>query len=397
MKSIPSFILCASIFTAMPLFAADPPKKPAAEAPAKPAAAEKDKPKAAADKAPADKAPADKAPAKAPTAVVLKDPVAVVEGEEIKSAELQAAFDQVVKAQNIALEEMPPEEIMNGYRMILDDIILEKLVNKRAAKMEVTDAEVEARIEGFRARFGSAEAFAAQLAKSGVTMDKVKEDVRDSLRQERWLDSQIAGKDKVTDAEVEAMYKQNIGQFEEKEQVRASHILILVPEGATPDVVAAKKKAAQAIAERVKKGEPFDKLAKELSEDPTAKENSGDLDFFEREQMVPEFSDAAFKMKKGDISDPVQSKYGFHVIKVTDHKDGGTMSLEQAKPKLLAYLQQQKKQTEMKKIVTDIRDKADVKINLPEAKAAPAPEPAPAAPAPATPAAKATPAPKAKP
>jgi len=130
-------------------------------------------------------------------------------------------------------------------------------------------------------------------------------------------------------------------------------------------------KAAQSIADRVKKGEPFDKLAKELSEDPSAKENSGDLDFFTKDQMVPEFSKAAFGMKKGDISDPVRSSFGFHVIKVTDRKDAETVTLEKAKPQLLAYLKQQKKATEIEKIVHDIREKADVKINLPAAPEAP--------------------------
>src|SRR5205814_9269003 len=117
-------------------------------------------------------------------------------------------------------------------------------------------------------------------------------------------------------------------------------------EDAKPEVVAEKKKAAEAIAVRVKKGEAFDKVAKELSEDPSAKENSGDLDFFSKDQMVPEFSKAAFAMKKDEISDPVRSKFGFHVIKLTDRKAAETVPLEKAKPQLVAFLQRQKKETE---------------------------------------------------
>ena len=141
-----------------------------------------------------------------------------------------------------------------------------------------------------------------------------------------------------------------------------------------------KKKAATAIAARAKKGEPFDKLAKELSEDPSAKQNSGDLNFFPADQMVPEFSKAAFSMKKNEISEPVRSSFGYHVIKVTDTKDAETITLDKAKPQLVAYLQQQKKQTEVEKIFKDIRSKAAVKVNLPEAPAAaapPSPNPAP--------------------
>jgi parvulin-like peptidyl-prolyl isomerase len=153
--------------------------------------------------------------------------------------------------------------------------------------------------------------------------------------------------------------------------------LISVPQDAKPEVVVEKEKAAKAIADRVKKGEAFDKLAKELSEDPSAKQNSGDLDFFTKEAMVPEFSNAAFAMKKGDISAPVRSQFGYHVIKVTDHKDAETVTLDKAKPQLMAYLKQQKRQMEIQKVVQDIRAKADVKVNLPTPPA-PAPAPAPA-------------------
>src|SRR4030095_16334553 len=97
------------------------------------------------------------------------------------------------------------------------------------------------------------------------------------------------------------------------------------------------------ILERVKKGEEFEKLALELSEDPSAKENHGDLNFFAREQMVPEFSDAAFKLKKGEISpEPVRSNFGFHIIKVTDRKEGSAQTFPEVKPQLIAFLQQQK-------------------------------------------------------
>ena len=357
MKPIPALILTASILTASTLLAADAPKKPAA-APAAPAT------------------PAEKTPA-APTTPALPDPVAVVEGAPINKADLEAAFTRVLAAQGIPGDQLPPEQRIQGYRMILDDMIIEKLITKRAAETKVSDAEVAAKIEGFKAKFGSADAFKQQVEKSGLTMDKVQENVREGLRQEHWIDTQIAGKDTVTDADAADFYKKNPDQFKQPEQVRASHILISVDKEAKPEVVAEKEKAAKAIAVRVKKGEAFDKLAKELSEDPSAKENSGDLNFFGREQMVPQFSEAAFKMKKDEISEPVRSDFGFHVIKVTDVKAAENVTLETAKPKLLAYLKQQKRQEEIQKVVAGIREKADVKVNLP---AAPAPTLPPAAP-----------------
>jgi parvulin-like peptidyl-prolyl isomerase len=300
--------------------------------------------------------------------------VAVVEGVPIKKADLEAAFKNMLAAQRIPAESIPEAQRAQGYRMILDDMILEKLVMKRAAETKVTDEEVAAQFEKIKKNFGSDEELKKQVEAAGETIDKVKAGMRERIRQENWINEQVKGKTDVTDADADEFYKKNPDQFKAPEQVRASHILIAVPQDAKPEVVVEKEKAAQAIADRVKKGEAFDKLAKELSEDPSAKQNSGDLDFFTKEAMVPEFSTAAFAMKKGDISNPVRSQFGYHVIKVTDRKGAEVVTLEKAKPQLMAYLKQQKRQAEIQKIVQGIRAQAEVKINLP---AAPAPAPAP--------------------
>ncbi len=375
--------LTLSLLAAQALIAAEPAKKPTAK---KPAAAP-----AAVPAAPA--APA----APAVKALEIKDPVAVVEGVEIKKVDLDEALVGVLAQSGRTPADIPAEQKAGAYRMILDDIIVDKLIGKRSAEVKVPDEEVEATFKKVTANFGSDEEIKKQMEKSGQTMEKVKENIRTNLRQQKWVEDQIKGKGEVTDADAEDFYKKNPEQFKAPERVRASHILLSVKADATPEAVTEKEKAAQAIYARVKNGEDFAKLAKELSEDPSAKTNSGDLDFFAKEQMVPEFSAAAFGMKKDEISEPVRSQFGYHIIKVTDRKDAETVPLEKAKPQLLAYLKQQKKQGEVEKLVKGIREKADVKINLPTPAAPVAPTPiseavseavtapvaAPAAPAPA--------------
>ncbi|HSI11090.1 MAG TPA: peptidylprolyl isomerase [Chthoniobacter sp.] len=341
-------------------------------APASLLAADKKKP------APAPQPPA--APAEAPAAkpVPLPETVAVVDGTEIKKDELEKAFANLLAARKMSPDAIPAEQRIQGYRMILDEMIIDKLIAKRAADTPVTDEEMKAQWERIKGNFGSEDELKKQVEAAGETIDKVKKGLHDRLAEEHWMDAQVKDKANVTDAEAEDFYKKNPDEFKSPEQVRASHILVRVEKDAKAEVVTEKEKAAQAIADRVKKGEDFAKLAKELSEDPSAKQNSGDLDFFTKEQMVPEFSKAAFSMKKDEISNPVRSDFGFHVIKVTDHKDAETVTLEKAKPQLIAFLSRQKKQAEIQKVVADIRSKADVKINLPEPPAPPAPAPAPA-------------------
>ena len=349
----------ASLFAAEILIGADAAKKPAAAAPA-PAAAPK---------------PADNLP----------KVVAVVEGTDITKTELEQTLGAFMAQRGREGGAVSENEKPALYRTVLEDLIVDRLISKRSAALKVGDPDVDKEIETIKKNFPSEEEFATQLAKSGQTLERLRESIRTNLRQRRWVDEELKGKDEVTDADAEEYYKTNAKQFESPEKVRASHILVAVPMDATPEVVVEKEKIAKGLLERLKKGEDFAKLALEKSEDPSAKQNSGDLDFFAKEQMVPEFADAAFKMKQDEVSaEPVRSQFGYHLIKNTGHKDAETMALDAVKPQLMTYLKNQKKQQEIGKIVKAMREKADVKINLPDtAPVSATTEPVTAPPAPA--------------
>ena len=239
-------------------------------------------------------------------------------------------------------------------------------MTKRSEQIEVKDEDIAAQFEQFRTRFGTAEAFEEQMKQSGQSVEKIKTDIRAYLKQQNWVQEQVKDAPKATDADAEEYFTKNPNDFKKPEQVRASHILVAVPADATEEQVGEKKKLADAIAVRVKGGEAFDKLAAELSEDPSAKQNSGDLNFFSREQMVPEFANAAFGMQKGEISAPVKSQFGFHIIQLTDRKEAETMGLESVKPRLLAFLNQRMRDSQIQKVLTELREKAEVKILLPQ-------------------------------
>src|SRR4029453_14334595 len=127
----------------------------------------------------------------------------------------------------------------------------------------------------------------------------------------------------VPEAEIEAFYKQNNAQYSTPEQIRASHILFKT-DGKDE---AAVKAQAEAVLKRAKAGEDFAALAKQYSEDDSNKDKGGDLDYFGRGTMVPEFDTAAFAMKAGDISDLVKTSFGFHIIKLADHRQATTKPL----------------------------------------------------------------------
>lgn len=315
-----------------------------------------------------------KAPAPAPEAkpapkFELKDPLAVVDGSEIKIAEVEKAMSDILAQQGATLDQVPAEMKPQLYRQVLDGVIVERLVTRESSKVEVTDAAVTQEFERFKTRFPNEEEMKAQLAKAGQTPETIRVQIQRFLQQNQWIDGQIAGKADVTDAEAQDFYKANTEQFKTPEQVRASHILVKCAQDAKDDEVKTKRESANKILDRVKKGEDFGTLAGEVSEDPSAKENKGDLNFFPREgAMVEPFADAAFKMKKGEVSEaPVRSEFGFHIIKVTDRKDAGSMAFEDAKERLLVFLKEQKRKAETGKVLKGLRDNAKVTVNLPAA------------------------------
>jgi peptidyl-prolyl cis-trans isomerase D len=142
----------------------------------------------------------------------------------------------------------------------------------------------------------------------------------------------------VTPAEAETYYKNNLQQYTTPEQVRASHILLNT---AGKDEAAVQKQAEE-ILKRARAGEDFAALAKQYSEDEGSKVNGGDLDYFARGRMVPEFEMAAFNAQPGTITDLVKSQFGFHIIKVVDKRPGSTTALDAVRPQIQDMLAQQR-------------------------------------------------------
>jgi peptidyl-prolyl cis-trans isomerase C len=163
------------------------------------------------------------------------------------------------------------------------------------------------------------------------------------------------GKDALTDEAMHKVYDDAIKQMPAEEEVHARHILVRVPAGDDKASKAAEDKI-KAVIVRLKKGEDFAKVAAEVTEDPSGKANGGDLGFFTKEQMVPEFADVAFSLDKGKISEPVKTQFGWHVIKVEDKRQKPAPSFDEVKPQLESFVTR-KAQAEL---VTKLR--ADAKV-----------------------------------
>jgi parvulin-like peptidyl-prolyl isomerase len=302
---------------------------------------------------------------------------ATVNGDPITNAELEQTFARAAASRGMSVDAVPAEQKPGVLRMILDDMINERLVSKAAAEVKIEPAAVDAEFEKILvARKAGIEDVKKELAQAGMTVETLKADIAKRMQQRQWVDDQIKGKTAdATEPEAKEFYEKNPQHFETPEQVRASHILFRLTPDASPEKVTETLKKAEAAAVRAKK-EDFAKLAGELSEEPGAKERGGDLSFFPRKgAMVEPFAEAAFKLKKNEVSpEPVRSEFGYHIIKVTDRKAGGKQAFDEAKPQILAYLSRERKRIVIDEMIASMRQKADVKLNI-AAPAAPAPVP----------------------
>jgi peptidyl-prolyl cis-trans isomerase C len=167
---------------------------------------------------------------------------------------------------------------------------------------------------------------------------------------------QNEGKKALTDQALHTVYDDAVKQMGNEEEVHARHILFRV---ANPTDEKASKEAedkVKAVIERLKKGEDFAKLANELTEDPSGRKDGGDLGYFTKEQMVPEFSSVAFTLDKGKISDPIKTQFGWHVLKVEDKRKKQPPEFDKVKGQLESYVER-KAQVDL---VTKLRTAAKI-------------------------------------
>jgi peptidyl-prolyl cis-trans isomerase C len=204
-----------------------------------------------------------------------------------------------------------------------------------------------------------------------MTEEKLRKDTERELVvnavMEKWFEALPA----VTDADLEKYYKDNPSQFQQKERVKASHILVKADEKATPEEKAAAKKKIEEIQAKLKAGGDFAALAKVYSDCPS-KERGGDLGFFGKGQMVPEFETAAFALKPGELSGIVETKFGYHIIKGAEHQQAGVTPLPEVKDRLKSFLENQKKRELLQKKLDELKKGAKIERFTATPAAAPA-------------------------
>ncbi len=285
--------------------------------------------------------------------------VASVNGENITSVEVDNFLkrDPSIK-QAVAQASNPAEREKQIREQVVTFLIDRKLMLQAAKKTSpISDSEADEGVKSYLAMYGGEENLKKVLSNAGVPFEEFKAGIREDMAVKKFLKIEVSDKIKVSQKELEEEFAAHKAQYGEPEQVRARHILVSVKPGTTEGAAKEKIKEVQTSISSGK--ESFEDAAKRISDCPS-KEQGGDLGFFVKEQMVPEFSEVAFSTPIGKVSEPVQTQFGFHLIKVEEKKSAQAPELEKVKDKVEARVKQGKEETLVQQLLEKLRAEAQI-------------------------------------
>jgi len=290
-------------------------------------------------------------------------PVAKVNGQELGRAEFEkqmertrARFQRAGRQIAPALESRLKENLIR--KLVEEELIAQKA---KAEGVNLEKAEIDAKLTEHKARFGSDKAFQSFLERTQQSEGDVKSDLEKNLLRDKLFAKLLQGQEP-TEEDAKKYYEENKDKYKQKEQINAQHILFKTDKNTTD--AEKKKKLADAkkvMAEAKKPGADFGELAKKYSEGPTA-QRGGDLGTFSRGRMVKQFEDVAFAGKPGEILGPVETQFGYHIIKLNEKTPEVQRPYEEVKDSILTSLKARQKSKATRELLDKL--KADAKIEI---------------------------------
>jgi len=297
----------------------------------------------------------------ADTRVGKKNAVARVNSTFISKEDYQRQFSiarQQLLRRGVPLDEAGMKRLGDE---VLEDLIDNELLFQESRKRgyDAEDQEIDEQFERVLAQFPDEQAFKSALEEAHYTESTFKNAIERRIILMKLIDNDIVPGVTVSEEESRQYYESNPEYFVQPEQVRASHILIIVEDQNNDQQKQEALEKIKNIQQKLQDGEDFAALAREYSEGPSSAQG-GDLGFFQRGQMVKPFEEAAFAMEAGEVSDIVETTFGYHLIVVTDIRAEVTIPYEYAKNSIDQYIEQNKVMVEIEVLVNDLREGAEI-------------------------------------
>lgn len=297
----------------------------------------------------------------------LPEFAATVNGTGITHGQLQSRVESTMQQRGQGYGNIKsPEVFKDIQRDVLGQLITQELLWQEAQRRQyvATEAEVEQLFDQIESGFESEQDFLFFLQAGSFDDDSYREDLKRQISVRTMVAEDLTARIAVTDEEIDTFYSENQEQMKRPPQIRARHILIEAGPAAGEATREAALDKIEKLLVRAREGADFAALAAEHSDDSSASAG-GDLGFFGRGQMVTAFEFAAFGLQPGEISDVVQTRYGYHIIKVEERRGDAIVAKSEAADRIRAHLQQQKAQASLDALVERLQAEGDVEVLLP--------------------------------
>jgi len=298
---------------------------------------------------------------------VSKDDVALVNGSAITRAELDRLMASVQGRLSRAGKGLSGSQLTEMKKQALENLIDRELLYQESQRqgIKVEEAVINEEIDALKKRFPSEAEMRKSLARMKLSETAMRFQFSEERAIQQLIDKEFGQKVNVADKDVKAYYDKYPDFFKQPEQLHARHILIKVDPGADETAKAEARRRLENVQQKLHKGGDFAALAKEFSQCPSSA-NGGNLGPFKRGEMVKPFEEATFALKPGEVSDIVETKFGYHLIEVTDKQPETTIPYEDVKDRLKQYLRQEEIQKEVGLYVEKLKEKANVERFLTE-------------------------------
>jgi peptidyl-prolyl cis-trans isomerase C len=291
--------------------------------------------------------------------------VAKINGQPIYREQLAPYTEQELKKfRKFGMtRKVSPEVMKRMEKRVLDRVIAEELLNQESQQIKIDDIDkkVDEGILKLKIKYGGEKKFKGYLESKKLTEDGLRDNIRKRIYADKYLEEKGIRNPVIPEEEIKKYYEDTKSNYRRDEYIKVSHILIKAGENASQEEKEAARKKAGKVLEEIKGGKDFAAMAREYSEDGSAA-NGGGLDYIKRGYMPPEFDSAAFAMSKGEVSKVVQTKFGFHIIKVFDKKPAGITPYDEVKDFIRKFLQEELSKKKLLSYMEELKAKAKIEV-----------------------------------
>jgi len=291
--------------------------------------------------------------------------VAVINDAVITQEAFEQEMTPVLKQMEMQGQKPDETQVAEIRKKVLDNMINREVLYQASQKKDFTadDKAVEEKLASFKKQFPDEAQFKEALSKMNLSEEVIKKQIREQLSIQQLVDQEVVPSITVSEADAKAYYEANPQFFKQPEQVKARHILIKVAPDADEAKKAEARKKLETVQKKLKEGGDFAELAKEYSEGPSSTKG-GDLGSFGRGQMVKPFEEVAFAMEEGTVSDIVETRFGYHLIKVEEKKPESTVSFADGKERIEQMLKRQKVSEAVNEYIESLKKDAEIEVYL---------------------------------